>query len=75
MVIICVLIATFYVNDIGCINGSNIRCKINNNYTTIIVMIKAINVIPLLFSNFFNICTTLSFYYYFIITFKIFYSQ
>jgi len=40
MVIICVLIATFYINDIGCINGSNIRCKINNNYTTIIVMIK-----------------------------------
>ena len=42
IVIICVLIATFYMNDIGCINGSNIRCKINNNYTTIIVMIKLV---------------------------------
>ena len=40
IVIICVLISTFYINDIGCINGSNIRCKINNSYTTIIVMIK-----------------------------------
>ena len=39
-IIISVLLATLYINDIGCINGSNIRCKINNNYTTIIVMIK-----------------------------------
>ena len=39
-IIISVLLATFYINDIGCINGSNIRCKINNNYTTIIIMIK-----------------------------------
>jgi len=52
MVIICVLIATFYVNDIGCINGSNIRCKINNNYTTIIVMIKLVFFIFYTFLNF-----------------------
>ena len=33
-------IATLYINDIGSINGSNVRCKINNNYTPIIIMIK-----------------------------------
>jgi hypothetical protein len=53
MVVICVLIATFYVNDIGCINGSNIRCKINNNYTTIIVMIKLVFFIFYITLNFF----------------------
>ena len=53
MVIICVLIATFYINDIGCINGSNIRCKINNNYTTIIVMYKLFFFILYIYLNFF----------------------
>ena len=39
ILIICAPIATFYINDIGCINGSNIRCKISNNYTTMVFFI------------------------------------
>ena len=42
ILIIGIYISTLYVDDIGCITGTNIRCKINNNYTTIIVMVKAI---------------------------------
>ena len=38
--IIGIYISTLYINDIGSIKGTNIRCKINNNYTPIIIMIK-----------------------------------
>ena len=41
-----VLITTFftslYINDIGCINGTNVRCKISSNFTIILVMVKLI---------------------------------
>ena len=49
----CLFTSTFYVNDIGCINGSNVRCKINNNYTTIIIMMKAVFFIFYIILNFF----------------------
>ena len=41
-IIITVYISTLYINDIGCINGSNVRCKINNNYTQVIITAKMI---------------------------------
>ena len=39
-VIIGVITATLYINDIGCINASDVRCKLNDNYTTVIVSVK-----------------------------------
>ena len=43
IIVICgVYISTLYINDIGSINEMGIRCKINNNYTPIIISIKLI---------------------------------
>ena len=41
-IILAILTAAQYINDIGCINGSDVRCKINNNYTPIIIIVKMI---------------------------------
>ena len=47
--------ATVYFNDIGFINKSNIKCKINDNFTTIIILMKMIYFIFNLFLvNFIN---------------------
>ncbi len=40
IIILFVVYISFYINDIGCINGSNAKSRINCNYTTIIVIIK-----------------------------------
>ena len=41
---VSVLITTFftslYINDIGCINGTNVKCKISSNFTIILVLVK-----------------------------------
>ena len=50
-----VMTATLYFNDIGFINKSNIKCKINDNFTTIIILMKMIYFIFNLFLvNFIN---------------------
>ena len=35
-----IFIESLYINDIGSITGTNVRCKINNNYSSIIITIK-----------------------------------
>ena len=48
-------IISFFYNDIGCINSSNVKSIINNNYTNIIVMIKLLYFICYFFiEHFFN---------------------
>ena len=37
-----VYVAGLYINDIGCITRTNVKCKINNKYTSIIIIIKLI---------------------------------
>ena len=41
-----VLVITFftslYINDIGCINGTNVKCKISSNFTIVLVIVKLI---------------------------------
>ena len=41
-IILSVYVETLYINDIGNITGKNVKSKINNNYTSIIVMIKLV---------------------------------
>ena len=50
-----VYIATLYINDIGSIAGSDVRTKINNNYTPIIVMFKLFYFIVYYFIDEFNV--------------------
>ena len=40
LILILIIYFSFYINDIGCINGSNVKCMVNCNYTTIIMIIK-----------------------------------
>jgi len=40
--VLSLLFSSLYFNNIGMINGSNARCRINCNFTTIIVIIKLI---------------------------------
>ena len=39
-IILSSFITSLFINDIGSVNISNVKCKINNNYTTIIVISK-----------------------------------
>ena len=42
LMVIIVISMTLFINDIGCINGSNVNSKINSNYSSIIVIYKII---------------------------------
>ena len=42
LVVISVVSVSLYINDIGCINGSNVKNKINCNYMPIIIIIKLV---------------------------------
>ena len=41
-IIICTIISSIFINDVGTINGSNVKSKINCNFTPIIVTAKSI---------------------------------
>ena len=51
-IIISVIFSSLYINDIGCINGSNVKSKINCSYTTIMVIIKLIYIVLEFLINF-----------------------
>ena len=40
--IICIFCWSLYFNNVGCINKSNVKCKVTNNFTLIISIIKII---------------------------------
>ena len=52
ILIICIIYAllivvnfsfiSLYINDIGCINGTNVNCRITSNFTIIMVLVKLI---------------------------------
>ena len=50
-----VYVATLFINDIGNITGSDVRTKINNNYTPVIIMIKLIYFIVNFFIENYNV--------------------
>ena len=53
VIIIYIIYVSLYFNDINCINGSNVKSKINSNYTTIILIIKIIYFFLEYFLNFY----------------------
>ena len=41
-VLINLFFISLYINDIGCINGTNVKCKISSNFTIILALVKLI---------------------------------
>ena len=42
IILVNLIFLSLYINDIGCINGTNVKCKISSNFTLIMLLVKLI---------------------------------
>ena len=66
LVLIYLFYTSLYINDIGCINGTNVKCKISSNFTIVLVIVKLIYFIFrfLIFNFIGNDNRTINLFYY-----------
>ena len=42
VILVHIIFISLYIDDIGCINGKNVNCRINSNFTIIMIFVKLI---------------------------------